>query len=163
MLCQKCGKNTATTHIKTVINGKVTEQNLCSYCAANNGYVGFQGGSLSKILASMLGQTMESNSNLSARRCSCCGSCFADIAQTGKVGCAECYSEFGGELLPYLKRIHGSTLHTGKVPGIKELVVTKKENSIDELKAQLAALVAGEKYEEAAIIRDKIKELEGEK
>ena len=25
MLCQACGKKTATTHIKTIVNGKLTE------------------------------------------------------------------------------------------------------------------------------------------
>lgn len=163
MLCQHCGKNTATTHIKTVINGKVTEQSLCGYCAAKNGYSGFSGGSITNLLASMLGQSMQLSSGMSARQCKCCGATFADIAETGKVGCGQCYSEFGEELLPYLKRIHGSVRHTGKVPGSKELTVTESSNPLAELKAKLASLVAAEKYEEAAVVRDEIKKLEGEK
>lgn len=30
MLCDKCGKNNATTHIKQIINGVVTERNLAA-------------------------------------------------------------------------------------------------------------------------------------
>lgn len=159
MLCQKCGKNTATTHIKTVINGKVTEQSLCGYCAAKTGYTG---NNFSNIFASMLGHAINGGAYNVARRCECCGATFADIAEGGKVGCANCYKEFGEELLPYLKRIHGSVNHTGKNPGSKQLVVAESKNSVSELKAKLASLVAAEKYEEAAVIRDEIKRLEGE-
>ncbi len=161
MLCEKCGKNTATTHIKTAVNGKITELNLCGYCAAKAGYNGFVGGSISGILASMLGQSIKSDSTVTGRRCGCCGATFADIAETGKVGCASCYNEFGEELLPYLKRLHGSVQHAGKSPGNNQLIIKKKPNTVAELKTKLAALVAAEKYEEAALVRDEIKRLEG--
>ncbi len=160
MLCQKCGQNPATTHIKTVINGTVTEQRLCGYCAAKEGYGSFGGGSISNMLASMLGQTMKAGDRVSGRSCSLCGLSFSEIAETGKVGCANCYIEFKTELKPYLKRIHGSVRHNGKTAGSKELVVTTNENKLDALKAELARLVAAEKYEEAAVIRDRIREEE---
>lgn len=163
MLCQKCGKNPATTHIKTVINGKVTEQNLCSHCATNSGYSSLGGGSISNILASMLGQSMQLHRQREGGTCKCCGATFADIAESGRVGCAACYSEFEEELLPYLKQIHGSVNHTGKIPGSKELVITSTTEPIAELKTKLAALVAAEDYEEAAVVRDEIKRLEGAK
>ena len=38
MMCQSCGQRTATTHIKTVINGQLTEAHLCSQCAKKQGY-----------------------------------------------------------------------------------------------------------------------------
>ena len=38
MLCQSCGKKTATTHIKTIVNGKLTEYHLCPDCAKQKGY-----------------------------------------------------------------------------------------------------------------------------
>ena len=162
MLCQNCGKNPATTHIKTVINGKVTEQSLCGYCAAKSGYSAFSNGSISSLLSSMLGQTTKIESALDEKTCSCCGSTFANIVESGKVGCSQCYKIFEKELLPYLKRIHGSVNHTGKTPGSKELVVTEVKDRVSELKRQLAELVAAENYEEAAIVRDEIKRLEGE-
>lgn len=161
MLCQKCGKNHATTHIKTVMNGVVSELDLCGYCAAKGGYTSIAGGSISNMLASMLGQTMKIGEKVNEKSCKCCGLSFSEIAETGKVGCANCYLEFKSELTPYLKRIHGSVKHNGKKPGTKQLVVRQSENKIDALKTELARLVAAEKYEEAAVIRDKIKEEEG--
>ena len=38
MLCQNCGKNEATTHLKRIINGEAAETHLCSQCAAALGY-----------------------------------------------------------------------------------------------------------------------------
>ncbi|MBQ1187041.1 MAG: UvrB/UvrC motif-containing protein [Clostridia bacterium] len=163
MLCQVCGKNNATTHIKTVINGKVTEQNLCGYCAAKKGYSSFSGSSISGLLSSMLGNTVKTDASLYEKHCQNCGTSFANIAETGKVGCAECYKVFEDELYVYLKRIHGSVKHTGKTPGRKELVVAKTTDRISELKIKLTNLVAEEKYEEAAVVRDQIKKLEEEK
>lgn len=154
MFCDKCGKNHATTHIKTVVNGIVTEQNLCSECAAESGYKGFGGASISEMLSTMLGGN---NFNLNGVKCSLCGTDFAEISKTGKVGCSECYKTFKKELLPYLRRIHGSVKHTGKVPNID----VPKKDTIEELKVQLIHLIEEENYEEAAVVRDKIKELEG--
>ena len=162
MLCQKCGKYAATTHIKTVINGKVAEQKLCGYCAAKGGYVGFSSDNFTNLMASILAKSMQVNSNLTFLRCSSCGATFADIAESGKVGCANCYKEFYDELLPYLKRIHGSIKHTGKTSGEKQLTVACEKNTITELKSKLASLVAAENYEEAAKVRDEIKRMEAE-
>lgn len=163
MLCEKCGKNTATTHIKTVINGNVTEIRLCGYCAAKEGYTDFSNGSLSGLLSSMLATGVGGAGKLQMSRCKFCGASFAQIAERGKVGCANCYKEFKDELLPYFKRIHGSVRHSGKNPITTELTVKPEKPSVDELKVKLAELVAAEKFEEAAVIRDKIKKEEGNK
>ena len=36
--CDKCGAQNATTHVKTIINGELTEYDLCSACAHKLGY-----------------------------------------------------------------------------------------------------------------------------
>lgn len=157
MLCEKCGKNHATTHIKTVVNGFVKEYNLCPYCAAKEGYTT---NSLAGMLSSMFGEISSGELPKKQTKCSVCGAAFSDIAKTGKVGCSECYKVFYNELLPYLKRVHGSTNHSGKVPESAPISVKEKTETIDELRNELTRLVAEEKYEQAAVIRDKIKELE---
>lgn len=160
MLCEKCGKNNATTHIRSVVNGVVTEKNLCGYCAAKEGYNDFSHNSLTQMLASMFGDVLASGSDTATRRCPCCNATFSDIAESGKVGCPECYKTFYDELLPYLKRVHGSTKHAGKIPNKAPLTVKPKVESADSLRMKLNELVREEKFEEAAVIRDKIKKLE---
>lgn len=157
MLCEKCGKNHATTHIKTVVNGIVREYNLCSTCAAQSGY---GSNSITGMLASMLGD-MSPQTVKSQKRCSVCGATFSDIAHSGKMGCGECYKTFNDEILPYLKRVHGATRHVGKMPNRAPLIVKPKEKTVEDLRQELARMVAEEKYEQAATLRDKIREMEG--
>lgn len=162
MLCEKCGKTAATTHIRSVINGKVTEKYLCSHCAADEGYGDIKGSNLSQMLSSMFGDTANAPKNTQVTRCGCCGSNFSDIAKSGKCGCPECYTTFYEQLLPYLKRVHGSTKHIGKIPSRVSVAEKTDKDNIDELRALLNRLVGEEKYEQAAVVRDKIKELEGD-
>lgn len=162
MLCEKCGKMDATTHIRSVVNGVVHEKHLCSHCAANDGYGDIKGNNLSQMLSSMFGDTISNAKNSQLKRCNCCGSTYADIAESGKCGCPECYSTFYEQLLPYFKRVHGSTQHIGKIPSGKSINEAQNKNSIQELRSVLKQLISEEKYEQAAVVRDQIKQLEGE-
>lgn len=159
MLCDKCSKNSATTHIRSVINGVARELNLCAACAKEEGYANISHMGLTGMLASMF---EEGSAVLPGKNAVCanCGCEFSDIVKKGKVGCADCYSQFSDELMPYLKRLHGSTFHAGKIPNSAPLMVVPKIETVNDLKAELARLVREEKFEQAAIVRDKIKELE---
>ncbi len=154
MKCSKCGKYEATTNIRRVVNGVVIEKNLCSICAAKEGLDLTPQSSLAGMLASMFGDTMVLEPK-NEKCCPVCGSSFSKIAESGKAGCADCYKTFKAELLPYLKRVHGSTKHIGKAPGN-----IPKNDTIEGLRQELNRLVSEEKYEQAAVLRDKIRQLE---
>ncbi len=158
MLCQKCGKNPATTHIKTAINGVMDEINLCSACAEQYNYSPFGKSNLIDMLATVFGDTQ---TMLNAKVCSCCNSSFNEIAKTGKVGCAQCYTTFKAELLPYIKRVHSTTNHIGKKPNSAVMVVDKT-TEISKLRERLNELIKTEKFEEAAVLRDEIKRVQEE-
>lgn len=159
MMCDKCGKNLATTHIKTVINGQVEEHNLCAYCAAKGGYNSFGTLSLSNMLASMFGDSIE-NGTSTKERCKCCGCSFSDIVESGRVGCGECYETFRNELMPSLNRLHGKVKHVGSLPEAVVKVQTNEEK-IEKLRESLKSAIEKEEFEQAAKIRDEIKKLEG--
>lgn len=169
MMCENCGKNPATTHLKTVLNGVVHENHLCSYCAANNGYGNIGKLSLTNMLASMFGESISRGKPIS-KRCECCGATFSDIAQSGRVGCSECYTVFKNELMPSLNRLHGKAIHIGNTPALQKAEQeteqkyeqTAKEK-IQNLKNQLAEAIKAEEFETAAKLRDDIRALEGEK
>jgi len=158
MLCEKCGINHASTHIKTVVNGISKEYNLCAQCALAGGYTT---NSLTGMLASMFGDISKYESPVQSKRCSVCNASFSDIAKSGKAGCSECYTAFYEELLPYLKRVHGSTNHVGKIPNSAPLMVKPQTETVEDLRNEWSRLIAEENYEQAAVIRDKIKEMEG--
>ena len=119
MLCQNCGKNEATTHIKQVINGDTAERHLCSECAEHLGYgdafSGF-GFDVAGLFGNFFGDAVHSlGAPRKVVRCPKCGSSFNDIVREGRVGCAECYKVFYNELKPSLQRIHGQIHHSGKI------------------------------------------------
>jgi len=164
MLCQACGKNTATTYIKTILNGELMEHHLCSPCAEKMGYNSIFGGiSMGSLLGSFFGGQSPGGLPVqeTAPRCEMCGSSFQDIVDGGKVGCADCYALFYENLTPTVQRIHGNTNHTGKIPasvGGKALL----KNEIKGLKKQLKEAVAAQDFENAAVLRDQIQEKEKE-
>lgn len=169
MKCQKCQKREANTHIKKVVNGEYTELMLCSECAHAMGYDNVfdleMPDMFGGLLQSFLGGALPARSG--ASRCPVCSSTYGDITNTGKVGCSKCYEAFYEELLPSIKRIHGNTKHSGKVPqGIEYTEVkteSKPEIELESLKAELQKAIAEQNFELAAELRDKIKAKEAEK
>ncbi len=166
MLCQNCGKNEATTHIKQIINGDMAESHLCSDCASHLGYSDMFSGfglNLSELFGGFLGDMMPSLSSGKTQRCAKCGTSFEEIVHNGRVGCADCYTTFYDRLLPSIQRIHGKIQHSGKVstaPSETPKVETTEEK-IEKLRAAMNEAVAKQEFEEAAKIRDEIKALEG--
>lgn len=160
MMCDKCGKNPATTHVKTVVNGVVHQSNLCAYCAAKEGYHNFGQLSLTNLLTSMLSDSM-AGERTAGRRCECCGSSFSDIVESGRVGCSACYTAFRKELMPSLNRLHGKALHIGAAPKAEKKEPTQEER-LATLRKKLNAAIEAEAFEEAAALRDEIRAIEGE-
>lgn len=162
MICENCGKNQANTHFKSIVNGKHIEMSLCSDCAKAMGIGNMfthTATDFSSFLGSFFGDGLPSRT--SATRCKSCGTSFADIARSGKVGCADCYTNFYDELLPSIQKIHGNIQHTGKVANGVDIKV-KVTREIEKTKQQLAQAVKEQNFELAAKLRDKINELEGD-
>ncbi len=166
MLCQNCGKYEATTHVKRIVNGESAEAHLCSDCAKALGYndvFGGFGNTFGDLLGSFFGEPQVSAISSRTIRCEKCGNTFNDIANSGKIGCADCYVTFYDKLLPSLQRIHGKTRHEGKNPTIIKAEVTNV-NPIEDLEEQLRIAIDEQNFEKAAQLRDRINELkEGQK
>ncbi|MCQ2454821.1 MAG: UvrB/UvrC motif-containing protein [Clostridia bacterium] len=157
MLCQKCNKNVATMHIKTVVNGKTDEKHLCSKCYADNDF-NFTDFSIPNIFSSLIENEFPPK-NKTIQKCSVCGTTLNEILTNGKPGCPKCYETFKNNLIPYIRRIQKSDNHIGKIP---EGFSKSNNNEEEELKNKLKLLIAEENFEEAAIIRDKLKALQGD-
>lgn len=166
MLCQHCGKSEATTHIKQNVNGNKTELHLCNECAEQMGYgdmfsdFGFN---MDNMLSNFLTDfPLSIGPSTKTVRCEKCGSSFEEIVSSGMLGCDECYKTFNKRLMPSLQRIHGKSQHRGKIANSMGEDV-KKQSKIECLKNELEIAVENQDYEQAAVLRDKIKEIEEEK
>jgi len=164
MLCDVCSKNPATVHLTEIIDNQMTELHLCEDCARKKSNQMEQQFGLSDLLAGMAefdkpqGQVDQDNAAVSIK-CPNCSLTYADFKKIGRLGCGECYNAFRKYLGPLLKRIHGSTQHTGKSP-LKTTKTLKKRIDLQELRNRLQKAVENEAFEEAAKLRDQIKELE---
>lgn len=167
MLCQNCGKNEATTHVKRIVNGDTTETHLCAECAQHLGYGDIFSGfglNLDDFFGGFLGDTMQKLAAPAEQKCPKCGNTFSDIAGSGRMGCSECYRTFYDKLLPSIQRIHGRIQHSGKQVSAPKTVSRKDDKDelsekIEELKSQLAQAVESQEFEQAAVLRDEIKKL----
>ncbi len=177
MKCQHCNEREATTHIRKNINGEKTEMHLCSECARELGVMEeFSTESLFKdsFFGSLLGAGIPAMNLLSGiERCETCGSTFNDIVKSGKVGCANCYSKFSDKLEPSIVKLHGKASHIGKNISYTEVedepeVNTSADsaeprgNDLHSLKKELKQAIKEQRFEDAAVLRDKIKEISQE-
>ena len=118
-----------------------------------------KGFSIGKLLSSFFdvpgkGQQLKSDE----LKCDQCGLSFPRFAQTGRLVAAIAIMLLKGHLIP-CRKIHGKTYHVGKVPRRSGSQI-RVRNEIQHLKRELQEAVNAEEYERAAVIRDKIKELE---
>lgn len=166
MICQECGQRPATLHFTKILNGEKTESHLCEVCASEKGEM-FGGSSSNFSIHNLLSGLINfehggSKGGLVTEkplRCETCGLTYSQFSKSGRFGCVDCYSSFSGRLDPLFRRIHGSMVHSGKVPQRSggKIRINKE---INQLKTMLQEKVAAEEFEQAAAIRDQIKKLE---
>jgi len=161
MLCDVCGKNQATVHLTEILNDQMSELHLCEECARQKSMAMEQHFGLSDLLAGMADSEKPEKETEALKNLKCpnCGLAYNDFKKIGRLGCSVCYNTFNRYLGALLKRIHGSTQHTGKSP-LKMTKALKKGIDIQALRTRLQNAVAAEAFEEAAKLRDQIKEAE---
>lgn len=166
MLCERCGQRPASVHFTEIANGHKQDTHLCEVCAGEIQPQGFGFApqlNLHNFLAGLLKHELSGGkANLpeaAGKQCDKCGVAEGQFIKQGLLGCGDCYPSFEEKMLPLLRRIHGSTRHTGKVPertgGRARLV-----KEIEKMKVQLREVVGREEFERAAEIRDHIRQLE---
>ncbi len=170
MKCTECQKQSATIHFTRYVNGTKQEYHLCQICAAKYDDTSLEEGyTLHELLtglfnfdANKVDLNMNNVNKMKEREliCSNCELSFQEFRRIGKFGCSDCYTSFESKLTPIFKRVHsGNTKHTGKIPkrGGNEL---HQKKELIAYRKHLEQLIVDEKFEEAAIIRDKIKSIE---
>lgn len=159
MQCDVCNKNKATVHLTQIgEGGKVHKVDLCEACAKEKGVQDPTGFSLADLLVG-LGTGSETKLESPGLRCPACGFSQADFKKTGRLGCSECWNTFESQIAPLLKAMHKGERHVGKVPS-KAAHTQILSEKIKELTDELHKAVSEEKYEDAAGIRDQIRDLE---
>ena len=161
MLCTNCNSREASFHYKQILGGKKTEQHLCSVFAHELAYLGQRESEfdIGSLLNEFISMPVSHNSSKSIVSCPGCNTTYDEFRRSGLLGCDKCYETFGSIIESTLSRIQPSTVHKGSLSG-EEGAKIRKENEISTLKDELKKAIIDERYEDAAILRDKIKRME---
>lgn len=184
MKCQNCGENEANVRYTEIVNGVKKEMSLCDKCSKELGLQSLDF-NIPINFSSFLGEFLEDNDSLlpsfmkaDELKCDFCGMTFDDFVSGGKLGCANCYKVFENKIDHILKNLHGSNTHVGRKYRLLENGFEKKEDKeeklekkklekekqkdskLQKLKEELKKAIKEERYEDAASIRDEIKEIE---
>jgi len=166
MKCSNCGEREGVVSLTQIIEGDVRTVSLCAKCAAEKGIetgIGVADTPLGGFLAA-LGESADPDAPLAEAleaRCAACGATLRDFRETGRVGCAECYLAFDAPLRELLRRLHGSTHHTGmRYAGNEAPQRLEPNRTALELREQLRRAVESEQFELAAELRDRLKDTE---
>jgi protein arginine kinase activator len=153
-------------HVAEITNGQKQETHLCELCAKEihiHGFGFFPQMNMNNFLAGLLNYDFNSSNvnqvETTGKNCEKCGVSEEQFAKKGLLGCGDCYPIFEEKMLPLLRRIHGNTRHTGKMPertgGHARLV-----KEIEVIKRQLKGAISREEFERAAQLRDSIRQME---
>jgi hypothetical protein len=184
MLCEKCKIREANVFYTEIVDGdKKNERHLCSQCAKDlDQYTGLfdKDFSFSKLLSGILGDVFENTTNQEYRQiiCPTCNTCYDDFIKDSMFGCKDCFEVFNLLINDNIKQIHGNDRHIGKIPknhhkidkilprsvvsenmnvDINEDVFDNEDMELEILKQRLEEAIKKEDFEQAAILRDKIK------
>ncbi len=165
MKCDFCEKK-ATVFLTQLVEGQMKKVCLCDSCAKERGVTDPTGFSLADLLlgglpggpgTATLGPSSPSPGN--GRKCVTCGFTLDDLRRVRRFGCSDCYATFSEEVGQMVRGMHKGTSHIGKVPeGLMALQF--RHQRIEELRSRLDQAIASESYEEAAGIRDEIRNLD---
>ena len=182
MKCDVC-ENPASVFLTQIIDGKMTQVNLCDKCSKEKGVTDPTGFQLADFLiGSSVQKKSRASSSMEEDKVACpeCGFTRAHLKKIGRMGCPECYHTFAEDLETMLKAMHKGTRHVGKHPGktppvtlspasaptpIKAPKASKTgtmnvKNKLEDLRVAIEKAISDERYEDAAKLRDEMRELE---
>lgn len=158
MQCDVCGDKEASVFLTQIVEGQMQKVNLCESCSKEKGVNDPTGFALADLLLG-LGAAQDIQRGAASLKCPVCGFTQADFKKTGRLGCSSCYTTFAEGLQSMLSNMHKGTRHTGKVPA-RFARQRAAADQLRELQNNLNKAVAEEQYEEAANLRDQIRQIE---
>jgi protein arginine kinase activator len=160
MPCDQCHQREAVIHLTQIVDEQVTTLHLCERCAAEKGVESSPVPAKSP-LGDFLAALGKGQSGTAAAQdtaeCPTCGATLKDFRETGRLGCADCYRSFEGQLRDLLRRLHGSTHHVGERYASPGAEPASEERARDDLREQLRLAVETENFELAAELRDRLR------
>lgn len=168
MLCDKCHKNKAYHSVLEKTAYGTIKRDLCDKCVDELNLLekNTEPVTLNDFFTNLFyadEKRKDTNQQTISEELICpkCQSTYNDFINSGKLGCSHCCKTFFSNLKPLLQQLHGSINHVGKIPPHTQNQMSLKQE-ISALKEQIQLYISTEEFEQAAIIRDRIKALENQ-
>ena len=150
MKCGMCKERPAEVTIKQVVDGAECDLAVCRACAQRTA---------GRLVGSLVEMLLDAAVDLQVPprddpACPGCGLPRSEFRSRQRVGCARCYDAFRRDLAPMLRDMHRGDRHVGKMPPHARLGRKRSE-----LEAALRAAIRSQRYEDAAVLRDRLREL----
>ena len=159
MQCSICKEKPATVHLTQIVGDKMQKLDLCEDCAKAKGVNDPAGFALADLMLGLgAAHEIEQAAGGTELKCSRCGFTQADFKKSGRLGCPECYKTFSEGLSGLLKTMHKGTRHVGKAPETMRHA-TENADRLKSLQKKLEKAIESENFEEAAHLRDEIKQV----
>lgn len=171
MLCQRCQNAQATVHIDEVNSfqgpghpgNEVDEHHLCEPCAheAEIPHIAVQQKTMDEVWKLLQMSAMKAKKKETPKKtltCADCGTTLEQLRRKGRLGCQTCYTTFVQYLQGLLERMHGSTSHVGRLPGLDGNEI-ERQREIETAQADLEQAISEEQFERAAELRDRLSSL----
>lgn len=161
-VCDICHERPANVQFVEQRGNQVRALSLCPQCAQQQG-INTQGGHVTLNLPSLLAQMAAAGApsgrapNAVEAACPDCGMTVEQFREGGRLGCARCYEAFEPMIASIVKRVQAGGAHRGLAP---QRLGSQAVQDLSSLREALKRAVKEERYEEAARLRDRIREAE---
>ena len=166
MKCDGCQKREAALVLHMITNGQVATRSLCLDCAKKAHQEMAQAFSTMGMSMSgmdeMRGAAAEpkrENLRLPKMICASCRTAYEDINDETVFGCPKCYQAFHTQVIDYLSSIRGPEKQAINLEPQEKDFSFVMQGTETELKERLNEALRAENYEQAANLRDRLKEL----
>ncbi len=164
MKCDGCKKNEATLVLHMIANGQVATRSLCMDCAKKAheemaqafSTMGMTLSGMDELGAAASADAPREELHVPRMICAACRTAYENIDHDTVFGCPQCYQAFHEQVVSYLSDLKGQEqrAETVQVIGIEPAPTTE-----NDLKQLLSEALKAENYEQAASLRDRLKEL----
>jgi protein arginine kinase activator len=161
MKCDICRERPAVIFVQQISKDSSIELHLCEACAKERGFSTTEN-KIDISLGGLFSEALKPSGTSGDKDAACrsCGMALGDIRRNLRVGCADCYRQFRGEIIALLRREGIELSYDGQLPSeTKE----PSERGVDTetLRKELRDAIAREDYELAAYYRDRLRSIEG--
>jgi protein arginine kinase activator len=161
MKCEICGLKDAVIHIRQIQKDLVHELHICEDCAQEKGLLKEEDSELpiANLLSGLLEGKEVAGAPDAKEACPQCGMKASEFRKQGKLGCTECFTTFERDVRSIVSQMAARPRHTGKLP---LTLAAEPAGSVarDGLRDALHEAIEREDYEEAARLRDQLREME---